>query len=617
MKSRNSWVSGVWIIWSFFTLTIFGAPAVATANAIEPAVAHEKPLLAAYTATSTPAPAFTPLATLTAACLPNTPLSAAYLPNSSYVNEILAFPDGSFLLRGRMDGSEGTWLAKMDTAGKLLWQNVYGTRMGKIHLAASGNNASGNIVLEFDKTNVEIAPDGKIVRALPVPWYQPNPDGGFTIIADQRVTRYKDLQTPLWQVGVKDFGGLITSTSDGGAVFAYAGGYTDRSVYYAPQYTDIKVIKITPDGQAIQRVYGKLVGDETLDFLLNTGDGGALLAGTHAYEQLAEDYDIWLMKVNGGGGLSWQTTLKLPPYGETLQGLYLLKSGYLAVVSTVESNDPVLLRLSPNGSLIWQKLITSSRGMVEVSAAASTADGGLMLAGKTWEKASVYWLAKLDSRGRLVWEKTLGFELPGAPGSEAMTILPLANKQILLGGLTNQLGSSLAPEFSAWIAQVPDTGQALGLINLLPGKFSAISALGSRPNTLPDEILAGAGTPLKGILFPVLETKLQPVPACLPAGAVFPTPAALPSLTPSVTPTQVFTRNLYLTDPPMKGDDVLKLQQRLFELGYTEVGARDGIFGRMTAAAVRNFQQRNDLEIDGYVGPKTWARLFSKDAVRA
>lgn len=67
----------------------------------------------------------------------------------------------------------------------------------------------------------------------------------------------------------------------------------------------------------------------------------------------------------------------------------------------------------------------------------------------------------------------------------------------------------------------------------------------------------------------------------------------------------------------MQGDDVLKLQQRLYELGYTEVGARDGIFGRMTTAAVRNFQQRNALEVDGYVGPKTWTRLFSKDAVRA
>ena len=66
----------------------------------------------------------------------------------------------------------------------------------------------------------------------------------------------------------------------------------------------------------------------------------------------------------------------------------------------------------------------------------------------------------------------------------------------------------------------------------------------------------------------------------------------------------------------MQGDDVLKLQQRLLELGYAEVGAPDGIFGRMTREAVRRFQERNTLTVDGYVGPKTWARLFSPNALR-
>jgi len=37
----------------------------------------------------------------------------------------------------------------------------------------------------------------------------------------------------------------------------------------------------------------------------------------------------------------------------------------------------------------------------------------------------------------------------------------------------------------------------------------------------------------------------------------------------------------------------------------------------MTASAVRHFQERNGLEVDGYVGPKTWRRLFSADALKA
>ncbi len=61
---------------------------------------------------------------------------------------------------------------------------------------------------------------------------------------------------------------------------------------------------------------------------------------------------------------------------------------------------------------------------------------------------------------------------------------------------------------------------------------------------------------------------------------VTPTATAVP-LTPTATATQVtFYRELSLTDPLMSGVDVLQLQQRLYDLGYGEVGQPDGVFGR-------------------------------------
>ena len=50
------------------------------------------------------------------------------------------------------------------------------------------------------------------------------------------------------------------------------------------------------------------------------------------------------------------------------------------------------------------------------------------------------------------------------------------------------------------------------------------------------------------------------------------------------------------------------LQWRLSQWGYYR-GAVDGIFGAETAAAVREFQRKNGLPVDGLVGPATWAAL--------
>lgn len=57
-----------------------------------------------------------------------------------------------------------------------------------------------------------------------------------------------------------------------------------------------------------------------------------------------------------------------------------------------------------------------------------------------------------------------------------------------------------------------------------------------------------------------------------------------------------------------RGDTVTVIQGRLRALG-ADIEA-DGRFGPATEAAVKNFQRARRLEVDGHVGPKTWAALF-------
>ncbi|MBM7659541.1 peptidoglycan hydrolase-like protein with peptidoglycan-binding domain [Bacillus mesophilus] len=64
-----------------------------------------------------------------------------------------------------------------------------------------------------------------------------------------------------------------------------------------------------------------------------------------------------------------------------------------------------------------------------------------------------------------------------------------------------------------------------------------------------------------------------------------------------------YSRLIFLTNPYIQGRDVKRVQRAL---NISE----DGIFGPITDQAVRNFQRRERLNIDGIVGPNTWSRLF-------
>ncbi len=59
-----------------------------------------------------------------------------------------------------------------------------------------------------------------------------------------------------------------------------------------------------------------------------------------------------------------------------------------------------------------------------------------------------------------------------------------------------------------------------------------------------------------------------------------------------------------------RGDDVRDVQQRLTSMGsHVDSVELEGVFGPSTESAVRAFQQRRGLLVDGKVGPETWNEL--------
>jgi hypothetical protein len=81
-------------------------------------------------------------------------------------------------------------------------------------------------------------------------------------------------------------------------------------------------------------------------------------------------------------------------------------------------------------------------------------------------------------------------------------------------------------------------------------------------------------------------------------------------------------RVITLTSPFTRGSDVVAVQARLnyrrTTMGESWVNqlAADGIYGPASAAAVREYQNRHRLDVDGQVGPVTWQNLHTSAAVK-
>jgi peptidoglycan hydrolase-like protein with peptidoglycan-binding domain len=60
-----------------------------------------------------------------------------------------------------------------------------------------------------------------------------------------------------------------------------------------------------------------------------------------------------------------------------------------------------------------------------------------------------------------------------------------------------------------------------------------------------------------------------------------------------------------------RGSHVINLQSWLKVLGYYD-GPATGYYGSLTEAAVRRFQDQENLAVDGLVGPNTWSTLMQR-----
>lgn len=188
---------------------------------------------------------------------------------------------------------------------------------------------------------------------------------------------------------------------------------------------DVVLVELTDTGEQrdVHRVGGP--GSDVADTILQTEDGGYLLAGESA-RTTNGDMDAWVAKLSPNFELDWDWRHSTPGR-DRFNGIAILPDGsFIAagnetmagiMVGTMAGATPearrqeraLLVKFDATGDVLWsvtpeKKQPTSIRGLV------ATDDGGVAFAGfskRLSDGSFDGWVGKVSAAGETVWHKTI------------------------------------------------------------------------------------------------------------------------------------------------------------------------------------------------------------------
>lgn len=245
-------------------------------------------------------------------------------------------------------------------------------------------------------------------------------------------------------------------------------------------------------------------GGKHAEFLYDaipTPDYGFLLAGSSISNKNGNkadankgDLDYWVWKMDEKGTPEWQKSFGGDGV-DVLQSVKLANDGGFILAGTSSSSisgdkkeackgqeDFWIIKLDAKGNEIWQRTIGGS-GQEKLLSIAQTKDGGYILGGTSSsntaepdEKGVIdkygksedsrgsldYWVVKLDTKGEIKWQKTLG----GQYVDELKSIEQTNDKGYILGGYSNSpiSGDKTQENFGLndyWIIKLDENGNEL------------------------------------------------------------------------------------------------------------------------------------------------------------
>ncbi|HII07063.1 MAG TPA: hypothetical protein HA349_07075 [Methanotrichaceae archaeon] len=250
--------------------------------------------------------------------------------------------------------------------------------------------------------------------------------------------------------GAKDERGLaLQETRDAGLIVA---GYTASK---GAGNRDLWLIKTDQDGEMVwERTFGG-TGDDEGWAVLETKDGGYIITG-FTESSGSGGKDLWLVKTYSDGYDRWMKTFGGPGDDWGVAVLETKDGGYAVAGVTTSSGsggaDGWILKTDPDGNKEWDVTIGGSKN--DGASSILETEDGYIIAGTTESYGSGgkdVWLVKSDAGGKRVWEKTFGKD-----GDERGNFVLETEDGYVIVGVTESEGSG---ERDMWIAKTDSEGE--------------------------------------------------------------------------------------------------------------------------------------------------------------
>lgn len=395
--------------------------------------------------------------------------------------------DGGYILAGRVDsagqdvsgplmGEADVWVAKLDSAGGIEWEQNYGGSDHDVPFDIREAKGQGYIVCAITYSS-----DGDISGNV------------MGIEEDIWLIRLDDSGQIIWE---NNFGGSecdqghsVLETGDGNFVVTGVAESSDGDVSGNVSGSgDVWTLKVGPNGSLLWEE-NHSQSDYDAGFEIQKGhDNGYVVSGRASGPQ-GFDYQAYVLKLDSVGALEWDNVYG----GSQYEALFSIKTlddgGYITtgysysddgdVSDNYGKSDIWVLGLDSTGNMEWERNYGGSNSE-SASSVHHDHNGGYIIGGKTRsdngdvtppQDSVDHWVLKLDSVGNILWEECYGGTLedhgqdlrPCPDGGYIMSGQSMSDDQDVSGnhGITDiwilRLDSLCAPLSAEFEFQISDS----------------------------------------------------------------------------------------------------------------------------------------------------------------